>query len=745
MPRATTLPFQAQLDYIASPAAPPELSRIVSFAAFADYAAPTYMGRDLTREQLLQLHQSRQLLFPSATEGTTRWSSLTSGALRSLKLVALSYAWLVKHTADSHSTLIWDQSIFAQAPRNVAMAETILLSFEKAIGSISDLDSWKYPYKFLSTEVPTCADGVYSGAFSDLPFVAPHSAPAPLPGFRGVKNDRVFPPLDTLYDSAVFLSVVNPDRFNKWPPAADPAVPPVALAVPPPLAAVLPKAAAPAPPQVPAELSFTHHLLDFTIPSSSPAGLWLQANLPATDLALLYNTHNLPQVINGQLHTIAPGSPVLDHRGFPWFTPPNASHPERAGTMCLNMSQKETFRASQGNTRDFYNTGHIPPLYCERVATAQYPLLADAVFSGMADLTDDEAEPSGPAYRPQCRPEPIPLFTGLNPTLDFITWIRRVDLQWTVDPLPLSQRTNHVVSRLSGTAAEHWLNQQKQVLSFYSASGKYMDDGKPYIPYTAFRKIMATHYAGFTRLLELRAKFDAFERPEDQPIDSYNDDFRLLLADIATFGPEHVDKESSHISAYLRNCNLLLPVEYLTKDDRNVPWPSLDILMIHARAAYTLQVKTLAAKQGLNTLPHGETKVRHRSPLPGASRQPPAHAGRQQRPSRQQQQQQRGRSRSRSPVSAKSSRSAQGLIASLQSALAAFQSGGNNRRDSRSRSPAGRHVTFSDRPTNRHSRPSNSARNWCEYCNRGYHPLEKCFKKQADEEKKPQHFPRGRQ
>jgi hypothetical protein len=726
----------------------PQQSQVLILAAFIEYIAPAALfPDDLSHANATLLTKARQLLFPTAAEGTSRWNVLTSGALADVKLVILAYSWLTIHCHDSHIGYLWFESLFAGAPCNLAFATSFLTSFDTHAGSVynSKYPAWKSKYSFKSLDCPSMADGKYSGAFSQLADdgSALFKDPRKL-GFHGPSGSRNHAPLNGMYHCAKALNVEHPQRFRVWPPlplpksAADLAtlpdtsvqkLPNQHLADPVdeqnPLATIPVQtqqvtqqpAMTNGKPALPVQVRFEYHLQEFELFSSSPAAIWLHNHLSSTQLHELYTEERLPMEYNLVPFSIKPNQPVLDHHGFPWF--------KASGELVYNQSSAAAYPPSRAETQAFYRSSKVPVGYLPRAPTVPTGFYAHepTIYCGMGENTDDEEEPYITQVRHSTRYSPPPTFTGDPAKQDFIAWLREIDTWWQVDNYPLYTRTSHAAARLQEEAAIYWRRLAPEVLQFYTKRGKHKDpSGKPYVPYTAFKKVMAHQYASIERLRELKAKLRTLIREPEQHIQQFQNRFTLLVADIATYGLSHAVPEPEQVELYLSNSHVGLPHMHQDAEGSLVPWTCIETLMTAAHMEY-LKINA-PPPAALAALPHKQQPRQQAKPrTPRTPRTP-----------RQQQQHQQNRNLNLSAIQE-----------TLTSLLASVTDHGKRRAPFPDRDAPFKRPRYPSQPGTKYRTPPSGQRHprgppdnpqqqdgKCPYCRLGHHPESRCYKKKRD-------------
>jgi Retrotransposon gag protein len=308
--------------------------------------------------------------------------------------------------------------------------------------------------------------------------------------------------------------------------------------------------------------------------------LWLRAHLGAKQLAAVKEAQQRPVHLSHPPITVQQQAPVLDNHGIPWMC--------KDGTLITNQSKSPALRATADESKSFFKRGAVPITFTSLApvrASSGYMALQNsaAIYSGNDLLTEDEDEPPREAVRHNTKPRSPPIFSGQPGSLDYIEWCREVDNWFHIDTHQRHERASHAASYLSGPAAEFWRHLKQQVLGWYVSRlpGRYITpDNQPYIPWTAMKKAMAEEYAGFDKLEQLRANLKTLKRKPSQSAPMYNTSFRMLVADIATFGSRQVSAESELITLYLDNCDY--PIPKLQQDPntlKTAPWSSLDALM----------------------------------------------------------------------------------------------------------------------------------------------------------------------
>jgi hypothetical protein len=545
-------------------------------AAFLAYAAPFLFEDDpLTKTQTHFLHLARKLLCPLDKDGDIATYVLTT---QDEKFVALAYSWLLRQCHDTGNFDFWEYSLFEHACQSILEASKILGSFEKKVKSVlhhGPFLNWIPPMQGIGPEKwdPTIIDGAHSGIFSHFAQNLPASPVPVLAGFRGFGQARVQAPfpgqqacLDLIVasfnpDDAEDAEIPDPQQHSEAHPA------PKAV----PASEVVPASA---------EFQFTFTAIQFSFSTDSEAGLWLRAHLPAKHLAAIKETKLLPVHLSHPPVTVKKHAPVLDIHGYPWMC--------ADGKLITNQSEAPALRATSDQSKAFYKSGVVPitftPSAPARVSTgymaAQTPT---ALFSGKDELTEDEDEPPRESVRHNTKPRSPPPFSGQQGSLDFITWCREVDNWYTIDTHQLHERAAHAASYLSGPAAEYWRHLKPHVLEWYVSHlpGRYISpDNQPYIPWTAMKKIMAEEYAGYDKLEQLRGTLKTLKRKPSQSAAMYNTSFRMLVADIATFGSRQVSADSELIGFYLDNCDFKIPkLQQNPFTLQTAPWGNLDELM----------------------------------------------------------------------------------------------------------------------------------------------------------------------
>jgi hypothetical protein len=253
--------------------------------------------------------------------------------------------------------------------------------------------------------------------------------------------------------------------------------------------------------------------------------------------------------------------------------------------------------------------------------------LSGKVYSGMDLRVEDEQKPpEEEAVRSRTKIDAPARFSGLaSSTLDFIAWIRLVDLWWQLDTVPLHKRTDMAASRLTDSSAAYWSTHKAAALNHFSRPEflKVDDHNMPYIPYTAFKHVMAVEYAGRAKLRSLKNTLSTLIRGPDTPIHEYNQRFRLLVADIATFGEARSVTPENQMDYYLKGNNLKIPAAVQGTKGQLEDWETVEQLMSRGE----LEEMELDAANGVLTAlttPPSKSKRRQSQQQQQQASEPPA-------------------------------------------------------------------------------------------------------------------------
>jgi hypothetical protein len=322
-------------------------------------------------------------------------------------------------------------------------------------------------------------------------------------------------------------------------------------------------------------LKFKYSAVDFSFSQASEAGAWLRANLRSRDWQDLKDTCLLPSHLQSPPLMVPPGNPVLDTHGIPWMS--------QDGRVTSSHAPGKALRASADETKAFYRSAAIPIRFtpaAPAMATEGYmaTLHPSAVYSGKAELTEDEEEPKGESVRHGTKPKPPSTFSGLAPC-DFLEWVREVEMWFFIDKHKLHERSTQAASYLSGAAANYWRSKQPAVLEWYMRHRPqhYIHEGQPYIPWTAMKKLLANQFSGFSRLQDLVTELNTLRRKPTQTAHDFNTAFSMLIADIASFGSSQALTEPQHILLYVANSNFGISKQTVNPFTKVlVPWASLE-------------------------------------------------------------------------------------------------------------------------------------------------------------------------
>lgn len=482
-------------------------------------------------------------------------------------------------------------------------------------------------------------------------------------------------------------------------------------------------------------LKFRYSAVDFSFSQASEAGAWLRANLRSRDWQDLKDTCLLPSHLQSPPLMVPPGNPVLDTHGIPWMS--------QDGRVTSSHAPGKALRASADETKAFYRSAAIPIRFtpaAPAMATEGYmaTLHPSAVYSGKAELTEDEEEPKGESVRHGTKPKPPSTFSGLAPC-DFLEWVREVEMWFFIDKHKLHERSTQAASYLSGAAANYWRSKQPAVLEWYMRHRPqhYIHEGQPYIPWTAMKKLLANQFSGFSRLQDLVTELNTLRRKPTQTAHDFNTAFSMLIADIASFGSSQALTEPQHILLYVANSNFGISKQTVNPFTKVlVPWASLEEVFNQGLAECDKLRSKAASLSALQPQKHGKSGGR-----PG------------QKGHGKHSKQSGGSSSGKSPAQIAGITAEQQQL--LNGLLASFQAASGKRPAPSQHQRGGKRMRFdsaaSTAPPQEEAGPSNRPK--CTYCNRLGHTHETCFKRQNEEAKAagrplpfpPSHFQKGKQ